>query len=424
MKIDPEIFCEYLQYRNNILFLEEKNLKKLSDEYGTPIYCYSLSEIRKKFLEFRNSVSCLNGSIFFAVKANYNPAIISFLSNLGSGADVVSVEEIKLVLKSGVKPKKIVFSGVGKTSDEIDYAVKKKIKQINVESEEEIQDIVEVLKNKKECINISLRVNPDIDASTHNKISTGRSEDKFGIPLIEIEKIYARYQNHKNININGLAIHIGSQITNIAPFEKAFKQLRSLIKCLKNKSFKIERLDLGGGIGISYGKNKTISLNLYRNLISKYFKEFELELLFEPGRFLVGSSGVLLTKIVRIKNNKNNKFLILDCGMNDLLRPSLYDANHEILPVSILNNSKKIKYDVVGPICESSDNFGKKVTLNKLDKGDLVILTATGAYGASMSSYYNCRIPANEILVKKDISFSSRKMYSIRDLYLKKKLDE
>lgn len=424
MTNEPRKFCEYLEYRDNNLFLEEKDLKKISEEYGTPLFCYSLNEIKKKFLEFKESISGLNASIFFATKANYNPLIISFLANLGSGADVVSAGEIKQVLASGVKPDKIVFSGVGKTNDEINYAINKKIKQINVESIEEIDDIIDVQKNYRECVDISLRVNPDIDASTHSKISTGRSGDKFGIPLNDIIEIFEKYKSTKEININGLAVHIGSQITEIKPFEKAFKQLKSLINQIISKGHDLQKLDLGGGIGIVYTDNKTISLSSYRNIVEKYFKSFDLELLFEPGRFLVGSSGILLSKVIRIKENSNNKFLILDCGMNDLLRPSLYDATHQILPVVFSDQANKVEYDVVGPICESSDNFGKKIALSKLKKDDLVVLTSTGAYGSSMSSYYNCRKPANEILIDKKKSLSSRKMYSVNELYLDNKLDE
>ena len=420
MKKNPNNYCEFLRYEGEDLFFEEKKCKDLAEQYGTPIYCYSMNEIRKKFIKLEQSLSKFKSSIFFAVKSNYNPSIISYLANLGSGADVVSIGEIKLVLLSGIKPEKIVFSGVGKTEEEIDFAVKKNIKQINVESLEELDDIRKILNFRKKKVDISLRVNPDIDASTHQKISTGRSQDKFGIPYGQIEKIFEKFKDDKFINLNGLAIHIGSQITKEKPFEDAFKKLNNLIKILKNKNYKIDKVDLGGGIGIVYSGNNVISIENYTKIVEKNFKEFSLELLFEPGRYLVGSSGILISKVVRVKHGEKNKFLIIDCAMNDLLRPSMYDSYHEIFPVRLQTSLIESKYDVVGPICESGDNFGKNRKLQKLKKNDLIILSSVGAYGSSMSSYYNCRSPANEIIVNRQECYSSRKMISTEKLYIKK----
>ena len=284
--------------------------------------------------------------------------------------------------------------------NQIKFALKKDILQINIESYEELVEVNEIAGNMgKNNINISIRVNPDVDANTHDKISTGRGEDKFGISIEKTKEIILSKAKFKNINVNGLAVHIGSQITNLKPFKNAFSKIRKLILFLNSMSIKIKNLDLGGGIGINYSFNNQINLDEYVKLIEKNFKIFNVNIIFEPGRSIIGSSGILISKVIRIKHGQKKKFVIIDAGMNDLIRPSLYNAYHLIVPVS-LKTKRLSLYDFVGPICESSDVFGKDRKINELSPGDLVAICSTGAYGSSMASNYNCRKPANELFVK------------------------
>ncbi len=408
----PNIFCKYLNYKKNTLFFEDLDCSFLIKKFGSPLYCYSINEIKNNFTSFLNATSSFNSLIFYALKANFNNKIVSLLSKMGSGFDVVSKGEIEHCLKLGIKPKKIVFSGVGKSKEELSFALDKDIFQINIESLEELIEIEKIIEKKKVIpkTKISLRVNPDIDANTHKKISTGRLEDKFGIPYHRIISIFDRFKDSKFIKISGLAIHIGSQITDIKPFEKAFTKIRDLILLLEKKNHKISRLDLGGGIGIIYSGNKVISLKDYTEIIKKNFSKFDLQFLFEPGRSIVGSSGILVSKVIRTKKGEKNNFLIIDCGMNNLIRPSLYDSYHEIFPVK-RNRKKKEKFDIVGPICESSDIFGKGRIIQPLESDELIVICSVGAYGSCMSSDYNLRLPAKEVLVDgKKIFESSNKM--------------
>ena len=400
MNKDPKIFCNNLVYKNNSLFMEGVSCEKIGRGLRTPIYCYSTNEIKGNYEKFKKSISEFDSMVCYAVKANYNKYIISLLAELGSGADVVSKGEIKIALSSGIKPEKIVFSGVGKTKEEIFYAIKHKIYQINVESIEELLEIEDLIKEKKikKKIDISLRINPDVDANTHKKISTGRSEDKFGISYHRVKEIFRRYKDNKYINLCGLAIHIGSQIIDIKPFDEAFSKLRTLILNLRDNGSDISRIDLGGGIGIVYSNNSTISFNDYRDIIKKNFIDMDLKIIFEPGRSLVGSAGILVSKVIRNKKGEINNFLIIDCGMNNLIRPSMYDSYHEIFPV-ILRKNKIVDVDIVGPICESSDVFGKKRKIEKMEKDDLLVLCSVGAYGSCMSSNYNCRNVAKEVFI-------------------------
>ena len=414
MKNEPKIFCKNLNYKDDELFLDEFSCNKLYEKYGSPLYCYSLKEIRERFISFQNIISEFNSKLFYAVKANYNPKIVSYLAKMGAGADVVSKGEIELVISSGIKTSNIVFSGVGKSQKEIEFAIDKRIYQINVESEEELEEIQEVARNKNKIIEVSLRVNPDVDAYTHRKISTGRVDDKFGIAINKIENIFKKYRNSSFVKITGLAIHIGSQITKIKPFSVAFKKLRKLILLLNEKKYLIKKVDLGGGIGIAYSSNKVISLEDYKLAIKENFGDLGVELLFEPGRYLVGSSGILISKVIRVKKGINNDFLIIDCGMNDLIRPSMYDSYHEVFPVFKKSIQKKT-YNIVGPICESGDILGNNRKMQMLKKNDLLVICSVGAYGSCMSSHYNCRIPANEILVEKKRFFSSNKIMKLKN---------
>ena len=420
MKENPRVYCDFLEYKSNTLEFEGIDCSKLAEKYGTPLYCYSYREIQNNYRKFKDAVSSFKSSIFYAVKANFNPSIIKLLAKEGAGADVVSKGEIELSLSAGIKPNKIVFSGVGKSQKDIAFAMKKKIFQINVESYEELKEIEEIQKNykKKQNIDISLRVNPNVDAKTHKKISTGKSEDKFGIPSSKIIQIFNEFRNNKFIKISGLAIHIGSQITNIEPFEDAFRKLRKLVLQLKREGHNLKKLDLGGGIGIVYSNNDTIKLSDYTNTINRNFGDLKLDLLFEPGRSLIGSAGILISRVIRNKKGLKNDFLIIDSGMNDLIRPSMYDSYHKVIPVKRKKNSSKI-YDIEGPICETGDSFGKNRKLQNYSKGDLLILCSVGAYGSSMSSYYNCRIPADEIIINNGKVIKTKKKIKPQKLYLK-----
>lgn len=420
MKENPKLYCNFLEYKSNTLEFEGIDCSKLAEKYGTPLYCYSYREIKNNYRKFKDAVSSFKSSIFYAVKANFNPSIIKLLAKEGAGADVVSKGEIELSLSAGIKPNKIVFSGVGKSQKDIVYAMKKKIFQINVESYEELKEIEEIQKNykKKKNIDISLRVNPNVDAKTHKKISTGKSEDKFGIPSSKIIQIFNEFKNNKFIKISGLAIHIGSQITNIEPFEDAFRKLRKLVLQLKREGHNLKKLDLGGGIGIVYSNNNTIKLSDYTNSINRNFGDLKLDLLFEPGRSLIGSAGILISRVIRNKKGLKNDFLIIDSGMNDLIRPSMYDSYHNVIPVKRKKNSLKL-YDIEGPICETGDSFGKNRKLQNYSKDDLLVLCSVGAYGSSMSSYYNCRIPADEIIINNGKVIKTKKKIKPQKLYLK-----
>ncbi len=395
-------FNKYLYYKNKKLFLEEIPLDKIAIKYKTPTYCYSISQIEFNYSLLKKSFKKIKPLICYAMKANYNSQIIQILSKLGSGVDVVSAGELQKSLSNGVDPSKVVFSGVGKTCDEIEFAISKKIKQINVESIEELEEISFICKKKKQLVNICLRVNPDINANTHEKISTGRSEDKFGIPDKLIPEIFKEYKNNKFLNIIGLSVHIGSQIESLQPFRNAFKKIKNQISLLNDKGFKISSIDLGGGIGIRYNeKNKLIDIKKYAQLIEELFADLNIDVIIEPGRSLVGASGIILSKVIRVKKGKNKKFLIIDAGMNNLIRPSLYGAFHNIIPVRLSTNKNEENYDIVGPICETGDIFVKNIKFQKLEKDDLIAICATGAYGSCMASNYNLRGEINEVFIKK-----------------------
>ena len=392
-------YNKYLSYKSGRLRIENIFLEDIAMKYGTPTFCYSANQIKDNLHNLKNSFSKIKPFICYAMKANFNKEIVKLMAKNNLGVDVVSKGELKESLKCGIKNNKIVFSGVGKTDEEIKFALKKNIKQINVESEEELEEIENQAKSLKKKINISLRVNPNVDAQTHDKISTGRSEDKFGISQEKVEKLLKHYKESKYLNINGLSIHIGSQICKISPFKKAFKKIRNLILSLKKKNIFIDSLDIGGGIGIIYevNKDKVFKISDYAHLVEENFSDLGIEIIIEPGRFLVGASGILISKVIRVKKGKRKDFLIVDAGMNNLLRPSLYNSKHSIFPVK--SSNKKTKYDVVGPICETSDIFRKSYALSKQEKNDLIIICSVGAYGSSMSSDYNLRGFANEVLI-------------------------
>ena len=387
----------YIKLRKNNLRVESLSVKSLTKKYKTPFYCYSLSQLKNNFYNFCNAFKDFKPLVCFSVKSNANLVLLKELNKIGCGADVVSAGELLKAIKAGIKVKKIVFSGVGKTQEEIELAITKKVLLINMESESEAKLINKVSKkkNKKTCVGI--RLNPNVTGKTNKKISTGGKDDKFGLSYNDCISLCKRIKKMKNLKLDGLSVHIGSQITNIKPFEKVLRVINKLIIQTKT-NFKF--IDLGGGMGISYSNNeKRLDLNKYAKIVNKFLKNKKSKIIFEPGRFIIGDTSILVTKIIYIKESKNKKFIILDAGMNDLMRPALYDAKHQIVPLK--KNIKKMlgNIEFVGPVCESSDKFLTQKNYSKINEGDYVAITDVGAYGSSLASNYNSRPIIAEILV-------------------------
>ena len=382
---------------NNELCCEHVSLKKLGEKYKTPLYVYSGESIVSAYKSLERSLSNTKTEINFALKANSTLGILSLLSKLGAGADIVSGGELKKALYVNIPPSKIVFSGVGKSEEEIKLAIKNGIKQINAESYPEIEKIIEISKEFETEVPVAIRVNPDIEVRTHEKIATGSSQTKFGLPMEEAVEIYKKLANEKYIKTMGLAIHIGSQIFDMNEFKLAYKSILSLANNLRKLGYKVPNLDLGGGLGVNYHNGK-INFSDYGETIYDVFNNQGFNLSVEPGRSIVANSGILLTKIIYIKETKNKKFLIVDGAMNDFIRPTLYNAHHNIEPVNISNKQIE-KYDIVGPICETGDYFIKNLKLGKPEEGQLLSIFSAGAYGSAMSSNYNSRPPAGEIII-------------------------
>ena len=387
-----------MQYKNKIFHVENISTEKLVKKFNTPLYCYSYLKLKNNIINFKNHFSNINPLICFSVKSNSNVKIIKEIKNLDCGADVVSKGEMMKALKAGVNPKKIVFSGVGKTYSELEYAINKNILLINVESKSELLVIEKIGKIKKKKINIGIRLNPNTNAKTLKQISTGREADKFGVAEKEFLKLVQYSKLSKFLKLKCLSVHIGSQILSHKPYEKMLKVVDKLIK---KSNHLFEFIDLGGGMGISYEKNnKKLNFKSYNSLINKFLKKNNCKIIFEPGRFIIGNAGILISKIIYIKKNKNKNFVILDAAMNDLMRTALYGAKHQIIPSK---KNKKIKnkiFEFVGPICESTDKFLTTKKFQNIREGELIIICDVGAYGMSLSSNYNVRTLPAEILVK------------------------
>ena len=387
-----------MKYINKNLSIEKVKFADIAKKFGTPIYCYSYQKLKENIDNFKKSFKSFSPLICFAIKSNTNINLIKEIKGFGLGADVVSIGELMMALKAGINPKKIVFSGVGKTSHEISYAIDKKILLINAESKSEIIEIEKIAKLKKKIVNIGIRLNPNTDAKTLKQISTGKKENKFGVD----EKTFFNLVNYsklsKNINLKCLSVHIGSQILDHRPYEKMLKVLDRIIKKSKHK---FEFIDLGGGMGISYEKkNKNLNYQKYNIAIKKFLKNHKSKIIFEPGRSIVGNTGSLISKVIYIKKNNKKDFIILDAAMNDLMRPALYGANHRTLPVIKKGKTSKKIYEFVGPICESTDKFTTLIKFQKLKEKDLVMMCDVGAYGMSLSSNYNVRPKPAEVLIK------------------------
>jgi len=387
-----------MQYKNKIFHVENISTEKLVKKFNTPLYCYSYLKLKNNIINFKNHFSNISPLICFSVKSNSNVKIIKEIKNLDCGADVVSKGEMMKALKAGVNPKKIVFSGVGKTYSELEYAINKNVLLINVESKSELLVIEKIGKIKKKKVDIGIRLNPNTNAKTLKQISTGREGDKFGVAEKEFLKLVQYSKLSKFLKLKCLSVHIGSQILSHKPYEKMLKVVDKLIK---KSNHLFEFIDLGGGMGISYEKNnKKLNFKIYNSLINKFLKKNNCKIIFEPGRSIIGNAGILISKIIYIKKSKNKNFVILDAAMNDLMRPALYGAKHQIIP-SIKNkkNLKKI-FEFVGPICESTDRFLTTNKFQNLKEGDVLIICDSGAYGMSLSSNYNVRPLPAEILIK------------------------
>ena len=387
---------------NSELFYEDVNLNDVAKKYNTPVYVYSKSKIIencKDFIKAFKKKKIQNFQVCYAMKACNNASILKIIKSCKCGIDAVSIEEIQKSIDVGFAPKDIVFSGVGKTRKEIEYAIKNKIGQINIESLEELKELIEISNQLNIKANIGIRINPDITADTNKKISTGSKTNKFGIDIIYIDKIFELIKNEKNIALLGLSIHIGSQITNLDNFEEAFSFMKKIYKF--HPEFKT--IDLGGGLGINYECKKNFPTKQdYVRLIAKYFSNFSGKIIIEIGRSIIGDAGIFLTKIVRMKHTKAKNFIIVDGGMNNLIRSAMYNAWHEPLLVNSAKKTGKIeKYDIVGPICESSDVFNKNVCFNSNDlfEKNYIVFLFAGAYGRSMASNYNLHDIAGEVLI-------------------------
>ncbi len=387
-----------MRYNNKKLTIEKINFQSLAKKFGTPAYCYSYSKLKKNINNFKENFNSFSPLICFSVKSNTNANIIREIKKFGLGADVVSKGELMMALKAGVPPSKIVFSGVGKTNKEINFAIEKKILLINAESRSEIQEINKIAKRKKKIVQVGIRLNPNTDAKTIKQISTGKSENKFGVNSKTFYELVNYCKQSKNISLQCLSVHIGSQILDHKPYEKMLKAVSNIINKSKHK---FEFVDLGGGMGISYdNKIKKLNYKKYNLAIQNFLKKHDTKIIFEPGRSIVGNTGTLISKIIYIKDGGAKKFIILDAAMNDLMRPALYGAIHRILPVNKTNSISKNIYEFVGPICESTDKFVTLKKFQKLKEKDLVAICDVGAYGMSLSSNYNLRPKPVELLIK------------------------
>ena len=392
----------HFAYRNGVLHAEAVDLIELADAVGTPFYCYSTATLERHYRVFAEAFADVDALVCYAMKANSNQAVIATLARLGAGADVVSGGELLRARSAGIPPEKIMFSGVGKTADELKLAVEHGILCVNVESEPELDLLAAIAAAKSRRANVSIRVNPDIDAQTHAKIATGKAENKFGVPITQARAVYARAAKLDGIRVVGVDMHIGSQITALAPFRDAFALLADFVQTLRGDGHRIEHVDLGGGLGIPYGDaDEPPDPAAYAATVKAATRGLGCRLIFEPGRLIVGNAGILVTRVLYLKRGDTKAFVVVDAGMNDLVRPTLYEAYHDIRPVREAGpNAGKIVADVVGPVCESGDFIALERSLVAPKPGDLLAVMSAGAYGAVQASTYNSRPLIPEVLVK------------------------
>ena len=392
---------DHFSYKDDFLHAEDVSIKEIAKHLGTPFYVYSTATLRRHFDLFESALNGLDHLICYAVKASSNQAILRTLAKFGAGMDVVSGGEYKRARDAGVEGNRIVFSGVGKTSSEMKMALSEGVRQFNVESEEELFVLSRLANSMDRLAPITLRVNPDVDAKTHEKIATGKAENKFGIPISRAREVYALAASLPGIKVVGIDLHIGSQLTQLLPFEEAYKKIADLTNILRSDGHEIMRLDLGGGLGIPYGSKDGTppTPKEYGQMIKRVLGHLNCEIEIEPGRLLVGNAGLLVSEVIYVKKGHDREFLILDAAMNDLLRPALYEAYHDIVPIvkSRLEHKDAV-YDIVGPVCETGDTFAKSREMNKCKPGDLLAFRSAGAYGAAMASEYNTRPLVPEVL--------------------------
>jgi diaminopimelate decarboxylase len=409
----------HFAYRDRVLYAEAVNLAELADIVGTPFYCYSSATIERHYNVFAASFAGVDALVCYALKANSNQAVVTTLARLGAGADVVSEGELLRARAAGIPPQRIVFSGVGKTARELNLAVEHGILCVNVESESELELLSSIAIAKGRTADISIRVNPDVDPKTHAKIATGKAENKFGIPISRGREVYARAAKLKGVRAIGVDMHIGSQIIDLQPFRDAFALLAEFVGVLRADGHAISHVDVGGGLGVPYREDNEPppDPNAYAAIVKGATQNLGCRLILEPGRLIVGNAGVLVTRVLHVKHGDAKNFVVVDAGMNDLIRPTLYDAHHDIRPVREPSaGRRRIVADVVGPVCESGDYFALERELAAPDAGDYLALMTAGAYGATQSGTYNSRPLVPEVLVRKHEWAVVRPRQGIEDL--------
>lgn len=406
---------DYFNYKAGVLHAENVALPQIIAQVGTPFYCYSSATLAHHVQVLRDALAGVNPMICFAVKANSNRAVLATLAEAGCGADVVSGGEAKLAMSAHIAASNIIFSGVGKTRDEMREALEARIFQFNVESEPELLALHEVASSMGVRAPIAIRINPDVDAQTHAKISTGKKENKFGVDIDVAPELYAKAATLSGISIQGVSMHIGSQLTSLAPFRDAYVRAKELVLALRAAGHRITTIDIGGGLGVPYRDGDIPPPpSEYGAMVSEIWRGMDAQMIIEPGRLIAGNAGIMVSRVLYIKRAAKT-YVIVDAGMNDLLRPALYDAHHHIVPVQ-QNTGDTMLVDVVGPVCESSDVFAKDMALPMLREGDAVAFRTAGAYGASMASTYNSRLLVPEVLVKSDAFSVVRARPSYEDL--------
>ena len=418
---------DYFSYKDDFLHAEDVSIKEIAKHLGTPFYVYSTATLRRHFDLFESALNGLDHLICYAVKASSNQAILRTLAKFGAGMDVVSGGEYKRARDAGVEGNRIVFSGVGKTISEMKMALSEGVRQFNVESEEELFVLSRLANSMDRLAPITLRVNPDVDAKTHEKIATGKAENKFGIPISRAREVYALAASLPGIKVVGIDLHIGSQLTQLLPFEEAYKKIADLTNILRSDGHEIMRLDLGGGLGIPYGSKDGTppTPKEYGQMIKRVLGHLNCEIEIEPGRLLVGNAGLLVSEVIYVKKGHDREFLILDAAMNDLLRPALYEAYHDIVPIvkSRLEHKDAV-YDIVGPVCETGDTFAKSREMKKCKPGDLLAFRSAGAYGAAMASEYNTRPLVPEVLTNNGDYVVIRDRPSLEEIIARDKIPD
>jgi diaminopimelate decarboxylase len=392
----------HFAYRDGVLHAEGVDLRRLADEVGTPFYCYSSATLERHYKVFTEAFADTDALVCYAMKANSNQAVLRTLGRLGAGMDIVSEGELRRALAAGVPGERIVFSGVGKTRPEMAFALESGILCFNVESEPELETLSEVALSKSMRAPVSIRINPDVDAKTHAKISTGKSENKFGIPIARAREVYARAAALKGIEVTGVDMHIGSQITDLAPYDNATALLAELARDLMADGHKLHHIDLGGGLGVPYREDNEPPPDpqAYAAIIKRHTKDLGLKLVFEMGRMIAGNAGVLIARVIYVKQGADKPFVIVDAAMNDLIRPTLYEAHHDIKPVvEAAPDTARVVADVVGPVCETGDYLALSRDMPAVKAGDLIAIMTAGAYGAVQANTYNTRLLVPEVLV-------------------------